>query len=75
MNPQKSPKPGIKITILTEADITKKINNKKNNEVDMRSGGTNMNMEGMNMQGMSNFFGNMAKSNPYIPQNNGMFKG
>jgi hypothetical protein len=75
MNPQKSPKPGIKITILTEADITKKINNKKNNEVDMRSGGTNMNMEGMNMQGMSNFFGNMAKSNPYIPQNNGMFMG
>lgn len=67
---QKSPKPGIKITILTEADVTGKINNKKNNEVDSSNGGGG----GMNLN-MNKFFDNMKKANPFLNMNSGMAMG
>lgn len=73
---QKSPKPGIKITLMTEADVTGAINNKKNLEVDQSPGnmqGMNQQMQNMNkqMQGMNNFFNEMAQKNPFMNMNNG----
>lgn len=67
---QKSPKPGTKLNILTEADVLGIINNKKNVEGGGGSGKMNARM--------NNFFDSMAKMNPFMSMsnnNNGMFMG
>lgn len=65
---QKSPKPGIKINILTEADILQNVNNKKSIEGD--GGGGNENLPPMDV------FGMMGMGNPFMNMNNnGMFNG
>lgn len=60
---QRSPKPGIKLNIMTDSDIYQNINNKKNIEVGNEGQGQQQNMfEAMGMQ------------NPFLAMNsNGFF--
>lgn len=59
---QRSPKPGIKLNIMTESDIHQNINNKKNLEV------------GNEGQDQQNMFEAMGMQNPFLAWNkNGFF--
>lgn len=63
---QRSPKPGNKLDILTEADIKQSINNKKNIE-----GGNKLTNDQMKQFAqMNNFFAAMKNQNPFMMNKN-----